>query len=44
MKDIKVIRKREAFMRVFKKYYALRPDEVIIDAFICELEEAGLNG
>ena len=38
-----VIRKREAFKRIFKKYYALRPDDVIVDAFIRELEEAGLN-
>jgi len=37
------IEKREAFMRVFKKYFALRPEDVIIDVFISELEEAGLK-
>lgn len=41
--DLKIIAKREAFKRVFKKYYALRLDDVIVDAFIRELEEAGLN-
>ena len=41
LKQDKIIAKREAFKRVFRKYYALRPDDVIVDAFIHEIEEAG---
>lgn len=41
LKQDNIIAKREAFKRVFRKYYALRPDDVIVDAFIREIEEAG---
>ena len=41
MADKNQIEKRKVFNQTFSKYFALRPDDVIVDEFIKDLEGAG---
>ena len=41
MTDENQIEKRKVFKITFSKYFALRPDDVIVDEFILDLEGKG---
>ena len=41
MTDKNQIEKRKVFNKTFRKYFAIRPDDVIVDEFIKDLEGVG---